>query len=466
MHIQQLYTGCLSEAAYYVESGGEAAIIDPLRDTDAYVELARERGATIRYIFETHFHADFVSGHLDLAARTGAPIVYGPRTETAFPIHLAGNGEEFSIGRLTMQVIHTPGHTLESTCYLLKDEEGAPYCLFTGDTLFVGDVGRPDLSSGDLSKEALAGHLYDSLQILKQLPDHVLIYPAHGPGSSCGKNIGKETVSTIGEQKKTNYAMLATNKDDFIREVTSGLEPPPAYFFTDARINREGYEPLDEVMRKSLVPLSPAAFKEKMAEGAWVLDTRSAADFTEGFVPGAINIGLQGRFAEWTGILIPFHQQVILVTDPGQEEDAIVRMSRVGFDHVEGYLEGGLAAWRAAGEQTDLIVNIEPDELALDMPYDKHLVIVDVRRPPEFGEKHVRGAVNIPLETMSDPGALAELEDDDNLYLHCQSGYRSAIACSILKKHGFHNIRNVLGGMSRMENTPGIATAGEENVLN
>lgn len=466
MFIRQLYTGCLSEAAYYVDSDGEAAIIDPLRDTSEYLILAEERKAKIKYIFETHFHADFVSGHVDLAKKTGAPIVYGPGTKTKFPIHPAKDGEVFHLGKIIIQAIHTPGHTLESTCFLLKDESNRSYCIFTGDTLFVGDVGRPDLSSGNLGKEELASYLFDSLQKLKQLPDDLIIYPAHGAGSSCGKNIGVENSSTIGEQKRDNYAMLAKDREDFIREVTEGLEAPPSYFVKDARINQEGYKELEEVMKHSYYPLSVAMFKEKTGRDIWVLDTRPPGKFTDGFIPGAINIGLGGRFAEWAGMLIPYDQPVVLVTEVGEEEETIIRMARVGFDNVEGYLEGGFDAWKKSGEKTDMIINIEPEELAMDMHFDKKLMVMDVRKPAEFADGHVKGAVNIPLEEMKDPASMAKADDEMNMYINCQSGYRSVIACSLLKREGFHNLHNVSGGFKKISLTPEIRIVKEQEVLN
>src|SRR5450755_2626790 len=324
MFIQQLYTGCLSEAAYYIESEGEAAIIDPLRDIEEYLLLARTRKATVKYIFETHFHADFVSGHLDLAQASGAPIVYGPETETSFPIYRAKDGEIFKLGKLTIEVLHTPGHTIESSCYLLTEATGNPYAIFTGDTLFVGDVGRPDLSSGNLTREELAAMLYESLQKkIVPLPDNVLIYPAHGAGSSCGKNLGPDTYSTLGEERKTNYALRAASKEEFIKQVTDGLNEPPQYFAVNARINKEGYESLDEVMQNGLKPLSLAAFKEMISDDdTIILDTRASLEFSEGYVPGSISIGLDGRFAEWAGSLLPFDRAFVLVTDPGKERKA------------------------------------------------------------------------------------------------------------------------------------------------
>lgn len=455
MNVQQLYTNCLSEAAYFISHNGEAAVIDPLRDVDAYLKLAQEEGATIKYIFETHFHADFVSGHLELSKATGAPIVYGPGTEAGFKFYEAKDGETFSIGGLQLQALHTPGHTLESTCYLLRDESGKPYCVFTGDTLFVGDVGRPDLFSGNLGKEELASLMYDSLQRkIKTLPDDVIVYPAHGPGSSCGKSLGKETFSTIGVQKANNYALADMSREEFIKAVTEGLNEPPAYFPINARINREGYEPLDEVMQHGLRALDVATFKEAVKQGAWILDTRSATVFTEGFVPGSISIGLDGRFAEWAGSLLPFSQPLVLVTEAGKERESITRLARVGLDKVQGYLEGGVEAWKAAGESIDMIVDVEADELAMDLPFDKRLEVLDVRKPGEYEAGHVRGATNFPLSEMNDILQLASVDADHNLYVHCAGGYRSVIACSLLKRQGFHNLRNVLGGWSKMKELP------------
>lgn len=468
MYIEQLYTGCLSEAAYYIESEGEAAVVDPLRDIDLYLQLAAERKATIKYIFETHFHADFVSGHLDLSKATGASIIYGPDTETNFSIYKAKDGEKFKLGKITLEVLHTPGHTIESTCYLLKDEKGKPHAVFTGDTLFVGDVGRPDLSSGNLSKEELASMLFDSLQNkIAVLPDDVLVYPAHGQGSSCGKNLGPESHSTIGEQKKSNYALRATNKEEFIREVTSGLNDMPSYFPINAKINKEGYDSLDEIMQTALTPLSVNEFRRKMQEPeAIILDTRDPEIFTQQFIPGAVNIGLQGRFAEWAGSLLSFNSPILLVTEHGKEKETVIRLARVGFSKISGYLEGGFEAWKAAGQQLDMIIDIEPDELAMDIPFDDRLVIIDVRREPEFADGHVRGAINIPLEEMTDPASMANIEDDHNVYVHCAAGYRSVIAASLLKRQGIHNLRNVLGGYSKIKELEKIEIEKEKSVLN
>lgn len=470
MYIQQLYTGCLSEAAYYIESEGIAAIVDPLRDIEPYLDLARERKARIAYIFETHFHADFVSGHLDLSKATGAPIVYGPQTETRFPVHVAKDGETFSVGKLTIEVLHTPGHTLESTCYLLSDAEGRKHALFTGDTLFVGDVGRPDLAQkgAEITMEDLAGMLFDSLQRkVIPLPDDLLIYPAHGAGSSCGKSLGPETFSTLGEQKKTNYALQPQTREEFIKAVTDGLSAPPQYFPINARINKEGYDPLNEILEKGLQPLSIAAFKEKTgAEDRLILDTRPASLFAEGFIPGSVFIGLEGRFAEWAGSLLPFDKPMVLVTRVGEERETVIRLARVGFSKIEGYLEGGFEAWDQAGETKDMVINVEADELAMDIPFDDNLVVVDVRRETEYADGHVKDAVNLPLQEMTDPGNLAQIEDHHNLYVHCAGGYRSMIAVSLLKREGIHNLRNVLGGWSVIKDQKGIEVEKETRVLN
>jgi glyoxylase-like metal-dependent hydrolase (beta-lactamase superfamily II)/rhodanese-related sulfurtransferase len=469
MFVKQLYTGCLSEAAYYIESNGEAAIVDPLRDIDVYLQLATERNAKIKYIFETHFHADFVSGHIDLAKATDATIVYGPNTETKFEVHVAKDGEQFKIGAVTIEVLHTPGHTLESTCYLLKDENGRDYCVFTGDTLFVGDVGRPDLAqkAGELTMNDLAGMMYDSLQKkIIPLADDVIVYPAHGPGSACGKNLGSSTFSTIGEQKETNYALQAESKEQFVQSVTNGLDAPPQYFPINAKINKEGYESLDEVLQQGLTPLSVKDVKKAIEKNQLILDTRRADEFIQGFIPSSIFIGLEGRFAEWAGSLLPFDQPIIIVTDPGKEKETIIRMARVGFSKVIGYVDGGFEAWKDAGEEIDMIIDVEADELAMDIPFDDRLVVLDVRKPTEFAEGHVKDAVNIPLNDMTDPGNLAILEEDQNIYVHCQGGYRSTIAASLLKRQGIHNLRNVVGGWNKIKEQEKIETEKESSVLN
>jgi hydroxyacylglutathione hydrolase len=467
MFIKQLYTGCLSEAAYYIESEGEAAIIDPLRDIDEYIALAKERNAGIKYIFETHFHADFVSGHLDLSKQTGAPIIYGPGAKTNFKVHNSKDGEIFKLGKISFEVLHTPGHTLESACYLLKDENDKPHALFTGDTLFVGDVGRPDLSSGNMSSEELAGIMYDTIQNkILPLADDVIVYPAHGAGSSCGKNLGPNTFSTIGEERQTNYALQPQTKEEFIKVVTEGLADAPKYFAINAKINMQGYDSIEEVKQKGLTPLSLDAFKKLMTEDVLILDTRHADKFTQGFIPGSIFIGLEGRFAEWAGALLPFDKPMILVTEPGMEEETVIRLSRVGFDKMLGFLQGSFEGWSNAGEKVDMIIDIEADELAMDIPHDPNLVVVDVRRETEYADGHVKDAQNIPLNEMTDVAAIAGFEDTQNLYVHCAGGYRSVIASSILKRQGIHNLRNVLGGWGKIKEEKNITVEKDTSVLN
>lgn len=467
MFIQQLYTSCLSEAAYYIESEGEVAIVDPLRDTEAYLQLAKSRNAVIKYIFETHFHADFVSGHLDLSKKTNAPIIFGPQTETSFPVHIARDGEEFKLGKVSLQVIHTPGHTIESSCYLLKDETGKDHSIFTGDTLFVGDVGRPDLSSGNMSKEELAAIMYDTIQQkILPLADDILVYPAHGAGSSCGKNIGTEKFSTIGGEKQNNYALRPQSKEQFILAVTEGLPDAPKYFSINAQINKEGYDTLDIIKSKALTPLTPEAFRRKIKEDITLLDTRHADVFTRGFVPGSIFIGLEGRFAEWAGSLLSFQKPMILITEPGMEEETVIRLARVGFSKIEGYLMGGFKAWEDTGGKIDMIIDIEADELAMDIPHDPNLQVVDVRGEAEFADGHVKNALNMPLTDMTDVALIAGFEENQNLYLHCAGGYRSVIACSILKSQGIHNLRNIAGGWAKIKEQSGIKTAREPSVLN
>ncbi len=469
MHIEQLYTVCLSEAAYYIESEGEAAIVDPLRDIDVYLELAKKRNATIKYIFETHFHADFVSGHIDLSKATGAPIVYGPQTRADYKIYIAQDGEQFSLGKVKIEVLHTPGHTLESSCFLLKDESGKDYAVFTGDTLFAGDVGRPDLAQkgNQLTMDDLAGMLYRSIQKkIMPLADDVIVFPGHGPGSSCGKNIGPNTQSTIGIEKQTNYALKPQTEEDFIAVVTEGLNEPPPYFSINARINKEGYENLETVIEKALKPLALAEFKSDLEDEQTVLlDTRPAPVFMEGFVPGSISIGLEGRFAEWAGSILPFNKSILLVTEKGQERESVIRLARVGFTNFAGYLEGGFETWQAT-EEIDLVINVEADEVAMDLPFDENMVIVDVRKEIEFADGHVKNAVNIPLDTLIDPGTLADIEETDNLYIHCASGYRSVIAASLIKKQGIHNIRNIHGGFKALQQMEQIKIEKSPEVLN
>lgn len=454
MYIQQLYTSCLSQATYYIESNGEAVIIDPLRDIDVYLELAKERKSNIKYIFETHFHADFVSGHLDLAKATGAPIIYGPGTETKLPVQIAADGETFKLGELTIEVLHTPGHTLESSCYLLKDASGKDHCVFTGDTLFVGDVGRPDLAQkeNEITTQDLAGMLYRSLQAkIVPLADDVIVYPAHGPGSACGKNLRAETFSTIGNEKQYNYALKAYSKEEFIKVVTEGLTAPPQYFPINARINKEGYASLDEVLSHGLTALSIDGLKKLIEKDVIILDSRPAKVFTKGFVPGSISIGLEGRFAEWAGSLLSFEKPMVLITDPGKAKETVTRLARVGFDKIKGYLDGGFDAWKKAGEQIDMIIDVEVDAVAIDLLFDNKMVILDVRTATEFADGHIQQAVNLPLNELVDPASMANIEKEQNLYIHCAGGYRSVIAASMLKQQGIHNLRNVLNGWSKIK---------------
>ena len=449
MFIKQLYTNCLSEYAYYIESNGEAAIVDPLRDVDVYLNLAKERGTSIKYILETHFHADFVSGHLDLAAATGATIIYGPDTKTKFKVHVAKDGEVFKLGGSSIELVHTPGHTLESSCYLLKDESGKAQAIFTGDTLFIGDVGRPDLAqNADITMSELAGILYQSIQSkIITLSDDVVVYPGHGAGSSCGKNLSKESTSTIGQEKETNYALQSQTKEAFIKAVTTGLATPPKYFPLNAQINKEGYESLNAILEKGMQQLSVDAFKQKAKEdNAIILDTRPASSFVEGFIPSSMFIGLEGRFAEWAANLISFDKTILLVTETGKEQETITRLARVGFDKMGGYLDGGYEDWKNAGEQIDMLIDVEADELAMDISFDDNLVVLDVRKELEYDNGHLQQSMNIPLDELIDPGTLADFDEHHNIYVHCGGGYRSVIACSILKQQGIHNLRNVVCG--------------------
>jgi glyoxylase-like metal-dependent hydrolase (beta-lactamase superfamily II)/rhodanese-related sulfurtransferase len=455
MYVEQLYTNCLAEAAYYIESDGESAIIDPLRETEPYVELAQRRGSRIKYVFETHFHADFVSGHIDLSKRVNAPIVYGPLANTRYEVIQAKDGQEFKIGKVTIRVLHTPGHTPESSCYLLLDEHGKEYAIFTGDTLFVGDVGRPDLLDGVMSREELAGMLYDSLNNkIKPLADYVIVYPAHGPGSACGKNIGKETFSTIGEQKKFNYALKNQSKDEFVKQVTDGILPPPQYFFEDARINKNGYDPIDAVMQSNNKPLSFEVVKEQLKKGALVLDTRTADSFEKGFIPGAINIGLNGQFAVWVGTLVDIRQPLILVTEIGKEQETILRLARVGYENVVGYLEGGMESWKG---DRDSVRSIPATAVVREI--ETGAQVLDVRKHGEWNISHLAGANFLPLADF--PGVLQGLEKKKPYVVHCAGGYRSMTAISLMKKNGFANVVNVTGGFGAMQNA-GLRTVSEE----
>jgi glyoxylase-like metal-dependent hydrolase (beta-lactamase superfamily II)/rhodanese-related sulfurtransferase len=445
MYIEQLYTNCLAEAAYYIESEGEAAVIDPLRETTPYITLAKNRNASIKYVFETHFHADFVSGHIDLARKTNSTIVYGPMAETGYAIYSAKDGEEFKIGKITIRVLHTPGHTPESTCYLLLDESGKATAIFTGDTLFVGDVGRPDLLDGVMTQEQLASMMYDSLnEKIKTLADDVVVYPAHGPGSACGKNIGKETYSTIGIQKKTNYALQPMTREEFIQRVTAGILPPPSYFFEDARINREGYLPVDTVLEQNTKPLQYEAIVAARKDGAIILDTRKADDFETGFIPGSINIGLNGQFAVWVGTLIDIESKIVLVTEPGKEEESVLRLARVGYEKVLGYLSGGITGWKGA---LNKVRSVTAEELKSLMKDD--VSVLDVRKPGEWNNGHLKDATFLPLSEF--PASLSTLDRSKPYVVHCGGGYRSMTAISIMYNHGFEELINVYGGYGAME---------------
>jgi glyoxylase-like metal-dependent hydrolase (beta-lactamase superfamily II)/rhodanese-related sulfurtransferase len=458
MYIEQLYTNCLAEAAYYIESEGEAAIIDPLRETEPYITLAERRGAKIKYVFETHFHADFVSGHIDLSRKVNAPIVYGPNANTQYDVINATDGQEFRLGKVKFKVLHTPGHTPESSCFLLFDETGKEHALFSGDTLFVGDVGRPDLLDGIMTREELASMMYDSLnRKIKTLPDDVILYPAHGPGSACGKNIGKETFSTIGEQKKFNYALQDMTREQFIEKVTDGILPPPQYFFEDARINKEGYESIENVILKNNKSLSPAEFKKAVSEGAVILDTRNPEEFEKGFIPGSLNIGLNGQYAVWVGTLLDINQPLVLITGEGKEEEAILRLARVGYEKVIGYLKGSVNAW---DDKLDKVETITPEQMKAELA--KGVDVLDVRKPGEWAVSHLRGAKFLPLA-----GILSDAENLDkrNPYLvHCAGGYRSMIAISMLKRLGFTGrLVNIQGGFGAML-TAGLPAVTEEVV--
>ena len=455
MKIEQIYTGCLAEAAYYIESNGEAAIIDPLREVGPYLAKAEKNGAKIKYIFETHFHADFVSGHVDLAEKSGATIVYGPTATTAFEAHIATDGEQFKIGELTITALHTPGHTLESTTYLLTDAEGKNHCIFTGDTLFIGDVGRPDLAQkGSLTMDDLAGMLYDSLnEKIKPLADEVIVYPGHGAGSACGKNMSKETFDTLGHQKQVNYALKAETKEQFIKEVTDGILPPPQYFAKNAAMNKGGYESIDEVFEKGLNPLAPQAFEDLANQtDALILDTRDPQVFAKSFIPNSINIGLNGQFAPWVGALVPdLKQNILLVTDEGKAEETITRLARVGYDNTIGYLEGGIEAWKNAGKQLDQITSISAEEFEKAYQKDENILALDVRKPGEYEAEHLEFTNPRPLDYIND--WTHEVNGDKTYYIHCAGGYRSMIAASILKARGIDKVIDVAGGYGAIKNT-------------
>lgn len=454
MKIEQIYTGCLAQGAYYIVSEGEAAIIDPLREIQPYLDRLEKDQVKLTYIFETHFHADFVSGHVDLSKNTGAPIVYGPTAQPSFEAIIAEDGQEFTIGKIKIKVLHTPGHTMESSTFLLIDENGKEHAIFSGDTLFLGDVGRPDLAqkSAHLTQEELAGLLYDSLYTkIMPLPDEVIVYPAHGAGSACGKNMQKETVDTLGNQKKTNYALKQSSKENFIVAVLDGLTAPPKYFGMNVALNKQGYASFSEVMRNGNMPIAVEDF-ESVAEdnGALILDTRSAADFWQGYVPQSINIGLKGDFAPWVGaMIVDVKQPILLVCEPGSEEEAITRLSRVGFDNVLGYLEGGFPAWKNSGKETDTVHRISATQFAEE--FKKESKVVDVRKGSEYQAEHVEDAYNRPLDFIND--WMSSLDKEEHFYLHCAGGYRSMIAASILQARGYRNFTEVEGGFNGIKNT-------------
>jgi len=453
MKIEQIYTGCLAQGAYYIESQGEVAIIDPLREVSPYIERAKKDNATIKYIFETHFHADFVSGHVTLSKKTGAPIIYGPTAKTNFEAIIAQDQQEFKLGALTLKVLHTPGHTMESTCYLLKDSNGKDHALFSGDTLFLGDVGRPDLAqkAAHMTQEQLAETLYDSLRNkVMTLADDVIVYPAHGAGSACGKNLSKETVGTIGEQKKSNYALRQNmTKEEFVQEVTDGLLPPPQYFPLNVKLNKEGYEDIDQVLDKGTHAMDPEAFeKAANATGAVVLDVRHQDEFAKGHIPKSIFIGIDGGFAPWVGALIGDVTHPILIVAPeGREEETIIRLARVGFDNTIGYLEGGISAWTQAQKEIDTVENVDVENFKKQLDTNP---IFDVRKLGEFTVGRLQSAQNTPLDFINDH--LQEFPKEDTFYIHCAGGYRSMIAASILKSRGYHNLINVEGGFGAIKN--------------
>ena len=454
MKIEQIYTGCLAQGAYYIVSEKEAAIIDPLRETKPYIDRLEKDGVKLKYIFETHFHADFVSGHLDLSKKTDAPIVYGPTAEPDFEAIIAEDNQVFVLGDIKIKVLHTPGHTMESSTFLLIDENGKETAIFSGDTLFLGDVGRPDLAqkSAHMTQEELAGLLYESLQKkIMPLSDDITVYPAHGAGSACGKNMQKETVDTLGNQKKTNYALNQPNKESFVREVLDGLSAPPKYFGMNVALNKSGYESFENVLHQSNKPITAEDF-EGVAEdsGALILDTRNAADFHQGFVPNSINIGLKGDFAPWVGaMIVDVHQPILLVSDPGTEEKVITRLSRVGFDHVLGYLEGGFESWKNSGKEIDAIHRISAEEFS--SKYNEDSKVVDVRKETEYDAEHVENAYRRPLAEIND--WVNSLNNDEHFFIHCAGGYRSMIASSILNSRGIRNFTEIEGGFNKIKET-------------
>ncbi len=455
MIVEQIYTGCLAQGAYYIESNGEAAVIDPLREVQPYLERAEKSNAKIKYVFETHFHADFVSGHLDLSQKADAPIVYGPTAKPNFDAIIAEDGQIFTVGKATIKVLHTPGHTMESTCYLLTDEHGKQIGLFSGDTLFIGDVGRPDLAQKvveDLTQDKLASHLYDSLRNkIMPLSDDIIVYPAHGAGSACGKNMSKETTDTLGNQKKNNYALNPDlSREQFIKEVTEGLMPPPAYFPLNVMMNIQGYESIDKVLERGQHALSPDGFETAANEtGAIMLDTRSPQEFAQGFIPNSINIGIDGNFAPWVGALIPdIKQEILLITEEGREEEVITRLARVGYDYTIGMLKGGIKAWKAAGKELDTIESISAEELSERLANGEGEV-VDVRKESEYKSEHIVDAENAPLDFIND--SMLKLDKNKTYFVHCAGGYRSMVFNSILRARGYDNLIDVNGGFKAIK---------------
>lgn len=454
MKIKQIYTGCLAQGAYYIESKGEVAIIDPLREVQPYINKANKNNAKIKYIFETHFHADFVSGHVTLAEKTGAPIIFGPTANPSFKAHIATDGEVFQLGEITITVLHTPGHTLESSCYLLKDKNGKDYALFSGDTLFLGDVGRPDLAqkAANMTQNELAGILYDSLRNkVMTLADDVIVYPAHGAGSACGKNLSKETVGSIGDQKQTNYALRANmTKEEFIKEVTDGLLPPPAYFPMNVKLNKEGYENVEDIISEA-IPYDVKTFEFVANEiDTVILDVRHQDDFSKGHIPKSIFIGIDGDFAPWVGALIPdIKQPLLLITPVGREEESITRLARVGYDNTLGYLKGGFDSWKNAGMEYDTVNSVSA--VTLEEIMEEKVPIFDVRKEGEYNAEHIVDVPSTPLEFINDH--IAEFPKEEEFYLHCAGGYRSVIAASILKSRGYHNVINILGGFAAVKKT-------------
>lgn len=455
MNIEQIYTGCLAQGAYYITSNGEAAIVDPLRETAPYLDRLKKDGVTLKYIFETHFHADFVSGHVDLAEKTGATIVYGPTANPEFDALIARDGELFQIGKLSLEAMHTPGHTMESTTYLLKDEKGKDHCIFSGDTLFLGDVGRPDLAqkAAHLTQEQLAGLLYESLYSkIMHLADYVIVYPAHGAGSACGKNMMKETVDTLGNQKKLNYALNQPNKESFIKAVTEGLTPPPGYFGFNVAMNKKGYESFETVLNNGMKALNSEEF-EAAAENteALILDTRSNVDFYKGFIPQSINIGLNGDFAPWVGSMImDVKQPLLLVTEIGKEEETVTRLSRVGFDNILGHLQGGFETWLKAGKEADVVDRISAEQFSTHFNKEQDKVI-DVRKESEYVAEHVDNAYNRPLAALND--WIMDVNTEEHFFLHCAGGYRSMIAASVLQARGYRNFTEIEGGFGAIAKT-------------